>query len=555
MYYPRFTKAIIHHFITKDKSISMRNRMFMHTAQDDSILGTMRFISKSKDFQVYGALLPRRMTNRQMRESTAYKTYLAYATSEASPKMKRKFKKPSFPSKKRTLSPGVRIQDTPSVFVSKKKAPAKAERSKGIELLSDAALLEEAQLKKALKRSKRDTNIHQTGGSSERADFESEVPDEPKVKSSDTSEGTGLKPGVPDVSKADSSESETDSENQETNEDEEETEDEFVHTPPNYVPTDDETNDESNDVTKEEYESINEELYGDVNVRLTDVEPDDEDKGDKEMTNAKIEDAEHENVIHESPELKDVDNSTKVISTIQFEVPKTIKEYLGSSLDDAMHKSILEDEDTMDEGVADKLKKRKPNDANKDEGPSAGSDRGLKQQKTSKDTEQSKKANSTETSKGTSKSQPKSTGKSTQVEEIVFEAGDTQGLQNIREDTGNTDEPPVVNVDPKDWFKKPERPLTPDPKWNKGKSAENKPTQKWLSDLAKAEKPSRIFDDLMSTLIDFSACVMNRLKISELTHDILVGLAYNILKGTCRSYVELDYKMEEYYKALMDQLD
>ncbi|GJS50190.1 hypothetical protein Tco_0600311 [Tanacetum coccineum] len=131
---------------------------------------------------------------------------------------------------------------------------------------------------------------------------------------------------------------------------------------------------------------------------------------------------------------------------------------------------------------------------------------------------------------GTSKSQPKSTAKSAQVEETVFEAGDTQGPQNLGEDTGNTDEPPVVNIDLKDWFKKPERPPTSDPEWNKGKSVENKPTQKGLSDLAKEEKPSRTFVDFMSTLIDFSAFVMNHLQISELTQYILVGLAYNILK-------------------------
>nr|GFD60261.1 hypothetical protein [Tanacetum cinerariifolium] len=72
-----------------------------------------------------------------------------------------------------------------------------------------------------------------------------------------------------------------------------------------------------------------------------------------------------------------------------------------------------------------------------------------------------------ETSQGTFKSQLKSTGKSSQVEETVFKAGDTQGPHNLGEDTGNTDEPPVVNVDPKDWFKKPERPPTPDPELNK----------------------------------------------------------------------------------------
>ncbi|GJR33780.1 hypothetical protein Tco_1209464 [Tanacetum coccineum] len=77
---------------------------------------------------------------------------------------------------------------------------------------------------------------------------------------------------------------------------------------------------------------------------------------------------------------------------------------------------------------------------------------------------------------------------------------------------GNTDEPPVVNVDPHDWFKKPEMPLTPDPKWNECNTIDNKPPQKWFSDLAKAEKPSKTFNDLMSTLIDFSTFVMNHLK-------------------------------------------
>ncbi|GKB45295.1 hypothetical protein Tco_0896048, partial [Tanacetum coccineum] len=77
-------------------------------------------------------------------------------------------------------------------------------------------------------------------------------------------------------------------------------------------------------------------------------------------------------------------------------------------------------------------------------------------------------------------------------------------------------------------FKKPERPPTPDHEWNEGKSAENKPTQRCLSDLA---------------------------KISDLTQDILVGLTYELLKGTCMSYVELDYNMEECYKALTGQLD
>ncbi|GKB11976.1 hypothetical protein Tco_0845899, partial [Tanacetum coccineum] len=205
--------------------------------------------------------------------------------------------------------------ETLLVSVSKKKAPTKAERSKGIELLSKAASLEEAQFKKEIRRNKRETNIHQAGGSSEGANLQSEVPDEPKGKSIKTSEGTGLKLEVPDVSKEDSSESEyeswgdsddgdgdddqqSDDESTESDDDKSvdlnktnnEEEDKFVHTPDDYVPTDDEN------VDDEEYERINKEMYDDVNVELKDAEPSNEEKGDEEMTHAENVNAEHEEV-------------------------------------------------------------------------------------------------------------------------------------------------------------------------------------------------------------------------------------------------------------------
>ncbi|GKF40494.1 hypothetical protein Tco_0120555, partial [Tanacetum coccineum] len=70
----------------------------------------------------------------------------------------------------------------------------------------------------------------------------------------------------------------------------------------------------------------------------------------------------------------------------------------------ALMESILEDEDAMDKGVTDKSKKRKTDNADKDEGPPAGPDQGLKRKKTGKDVEPSKKAKSNESSKGTTKS-------------------------------------------------------------------------------------------------------------------------------------------------------
>nr|GEW38869.1 hypothetical protein [Tanacetum cinerariifolium] len=69
------------------------------------------------------------------------------------------------------------------------------------------------------------------------------------------------------------------------------------------------------------------------------------------------------------------------------------------------------------------------------------------------------------------------------------------------------------------------------------------------------EKPSKTFDDLMSTLIDFSAFIMNGLNITNLTQETLLGPAFRLLKGTHSNYDELEYDFEECYKALSEKLN
>ncbi|GJY08709.1 copia protein [Tanacetum coccineum] len=156
MPYLRFTKVIFDHFISKDNTISMRNMINLYTVRDDTLLGTLKFVSKTEDYQIYGAVIPDMMINDDIKLSKAYKTYLDYATGKVPPKKARKFKKPASPKLKTVhVSPKEPTQnDTPDKSVSKNKAPAKIGRGKGIELLSDAALLEEAQMKKALKKMK-----------------------------------------------------------------------------------------------------------------------------------------------------------------------------------------------------------------------------------------------------------------------------------------------------------------------------------------------------------------------------------------------------------------
>ncbi|GKA06302.1 retrovirus-related pol polyprotein from transposon TNT 1-94 [Tanacetum coccineum] len=73
--------------------------------------------------------------------------------------------------------------------------------------------------------------------------------------------------------------------------------------------------------------------------------------------------------------------------------------------------------------------------------------------------------------------------------------------------------------------------------------------------LAREEVPLESFDELMDTPLDFSAFMMNRLKIDTLTPELLAGPTFELMKGTCKSLVELEYFFEEVYKATTDQLD
>ncbi|GJZ97974.1 hypothetical protein Tco_0670427 [Tanacetum coccineum] len=199
----------------------------------------------------------------------------------------------------------------------------------------------------------------------------------------------------------------------------------------------------------------------------------------------------------------------------------------------------------------------------KGENPSAGSDRGLKKRKTSKDTKPTtglkNKDSMSGSSKGT-KSQPKSTRKSVPSEELVFEVADSDMPQDQVGNLGdNEDEPRDETASRRDWFKKPKPPQEPtDPDGNIGKTTKEGPTQTWLINLAASnptDKSLKDFDELISTPIDFSGYILNGLKIENLTQEILLGPAFKLLKGTHSNYAELEYDFEECYKALSEKLN
>nr|GEW20595.1 retrovirus-related Pol polyprotein from transposon TNT 1-94 [Tanacetum cinerariifolium] len=49
--------------------------------------------------------------------------------------------------------------------------------------------------------------------------------------------------------------------------------------------------------------------------------------------------------------------------------------------------------------------------------------------------------------------------------------------------------------------------------------------------------------------------LMNRIKVDTLTPELLAGPTYELMKGSCKSLVELKFFVEEVYKATTDQLD
>nr|GEV56677.1 hypothetical protein [Tanacetum cinerariifolium] len=142
------------------------------------------------------------------------------------------------------------------------------------------------------------------------------------------------------------------------------------------------------------------------------------------------------------------------------------------------------------------LKRCHDDDADKDEEPSAGSDRGSKRRREGKEPESASAPHEKAT---------RSAGKS------------TQGSKSRQTSASNI--------------------------------------QPWISELAKQSDSRSSFNELMGTPVDFSNFLLNRLKVDTLTPELLAGPTYELMKESCKSLVELEFHLDEVYKATTDQLD
>nr|GEV44302.1 hypothetical protein [Tanacetum cinerariifolium] len=170
-------------------------------------------------------------------------------------------------------------------------------------------------------------------------------------------------------------------------------------------------------------------------------------------------------------------------------------------------------------------------DEDKDEEPSAGSNRGSKKRRTGKEPESTslpKEKTSKTSSKSTegSKSHHKTASKSALAEEPMHTTQDLEEPAPQEFETGATNDQLVEEA-----------------------------SQHPHCNLAKKADSQTSFNELMDTPVNFSAFVMNRLKVDTLTPELLAGPTYELMKGSCKSLVELEFFLEEVYKATTDQLD
>nr|GEZ70405.1 hypothetical protein [Tanacetum cinerariifolium] len=162
---------------------------------------------------------------------------------------------------------------------------------------------------------------------------------------------------------------------------------------------------------------------------------------------------------------------------------------------------------------------------------------------------------STSSSKGASTSQPKSLVKSAYAEEHGQKVDDLEEHSHQVFNTGDDDVIPIQETLEDTSKRNPPCSLNPDREWHKTKTVDKRPSQPWISQLAQATGTQYLFNEFLATPIDFSVFIMNGLKIDKLTQEVLTGLTYDLIKGTCKSVVKLEYHLEEVIKATNDRLD
>nr|GEW97885.1 hypothetical protein [Tanacetum cinerariifolium] len=490
MAYPRFTKIIINHFLKQHKSLTNLNHKHYHIIKEDGIVIRLKFVRIGEDYQEYGLPIPDVMLTDVIKRLESYQMFIKYSTPQIPPKknrgkakkkisMKRRFKKKvtlSVDDNIISVDPDVALEL--AKFISQTKAK-EAEAARKVHA-KHARIMTESVLESAKKNS---SALYLTPEQQEAIDIMQAL-----VESKKSSK---RQPGVSDESTVIFT-----------------TLSKGTGAKPGVL-------DEEKDITKEnddkddevdDHISDTQDANDEDDEEMINAEVDDSDKGDEKITDASKADA------VKTSKAKDDAKKTKLL-------PSSSRNPANHRLYHALVEAFIEDENAMDKGGK-KTKRIR-----------------------TKESESFKKLSFTkDTLKGKAPTKGSKTSKSAFAKEPVEEAIAEVVMDDVGDDVAHDDKQMKDTSKPKTrrtlnlyWFKQPLRPPTLDPEWNKSQVVLDQPEQPWFNQMVSASKDLLTFNDLMATPIDFSKYVLNGLKIENLTQDILLGHAFNWLKGTCSS--------------------
>nr|GEU48151.1 putative ribonuclease H-like domain-containing protein [Tanacetum cinerariifolium] len=559
MSFLRFTKVITNHFLKRHKSLTNLKYQHYHTIKDDGIVSRLKFVRIGEDYWKYRLVILDVMLNNAIKQLESYQMFMKYSTESDPEPAKKRIASRRVVKKKVTIFADDNIipnldvalelgksisitevdeEEAPrqvhatharimTEFVhepAKKKTGSRSTRSVVIQDTPIAPLSKLAASKLKLKAK------YNPGGSSEGTGIVPGVLDESIVIFATSSEGTDTKPDVPDEEKIDYEE---DDEKKDDTDDDKSIDLEMTDV--------EETNEDVLQCKEQVNDNKDEEI---TNAEVEESGNDDEEdtdaiKADAKKTKEAKDDSKKSKLPPTSSSLSVSlgfgDQFLKRSSDTSLIDKATFKEYDQKSalyqtmyenksfnrnpsnhiLYHALMEVLIEDENAMDKGVVDTVKDHKRKHDDDDDDPLARPNQNKKtKRRRTKESESSKKPSTTkETPKGKAPSKGSKTGKSASAKELVKELI----IEVVMDDAG-----------------------------------EHVP---WFNQMVSATKDPFTFNDLMATPIDFSKYVLNRLKIDNLTQDLLLGPGYNLLKGTCTSGIKLEYNFQERFNALPEKLD
>nr|GEW30098.1 hypothetical protein [Tanacetum cinerariifolium] len=553
MYYPRFTKVIIHHFMSKDPSIPRRHK--------------------------FGTLLPIELTNKDIRNSNASKEYYAVAIGSIPPKPKASVRK-TRSSSDTTVTPLTAAAGPILTTFEKGKQADKASKAKRTGTLLGVPDVPTDKSEEEISWNSTNEEGDNDEGKDNDGDNDGDDGEEGDDDDDDDDEQDD------DEAQDDDDEGNDKDDEEEGSDDEQASdEEEFIHPSLSTHAKEETMDEESFEPISKIAENSDDEGNGEGNIGWEEGHDEEEEQdqlyrdSDQLRDEAQAKNDEFLKTINENMQkiikelVKEQVKTSYAIATYlsEMELRKILIEKIEgnksihqSNKQRNLYNALVEANESnkiiLDTYGDITLKRHRDDDADKDEGPSAGSDRGSKRRREGKEPKSAsvpKKKATKSDGKSTqgSKSQQTSASESARAEEPMQTTFEMEEPSHPEFDTCTDDQPIVESSQHPEWFSQQKKPPTPNRDWNKILPATHKSIQSWISELTKQSDSRFSFNELMDTPVDFSNFLINRLKVDTLTPELLAGPTYELMKGSCKSLVELEYQLEEVYKVIKDQLD